>query len=276
MFELPMKDVDRVDVAIEAAKAAGVVLRDGHNRDLRIREKDASRTSIVTSADLKSQEEIVRVIRRACPEDLIIGEEGSDGEDQAQSRWYVDPLDGTTNYAHKLHFCCTSIAYCDATGINVGVVHDPFREDMFVAVRGGGARRNGERIVVSNRSSLRTSLLATQVQSDDPAVLDRYTARLRSFLNAVRAVRSLGAPALALAYVSCGWLDAFCEDNMSPWDTLAGSLLIEEAGGRATTFSGSSRPIDDRSDILATNGRVHQDLLDILRKSTTAIGTGKL
>jgi myo-inositol-1(or 4)-monophosphatase len=114
------------------------------------------------------------------------------------------------------------------------------------------------------------SLLATQVQSDDPAVLDRYTTRLRHFLNAARGVRSLGAPALALAYVSCGWLDAFCEDNMSPWDTLAGALLIEEAGGRTTTFGGYSRPIDDRSDILATNGHVHQHLLDILRKSPSA------
>lgn len=265
-----MKDMKRVDIAIEAAKAAGAVLRDGHNRDLGIREKEASRTSIVTSADLKSQEEIVRVIRRACPEDLIIGEEGSDGDSQMQSRWYVDPLDGTTNYAHKLPFCCTSIAYCDAVGISVGVVHDPFRDDMFVAVRGGGARRNGERIVVSKHSSLRTSLLATQVQSDDPAVLDRYTTRLRSFLNAARAVRSLGAPALALAYASCGWLDAFCEDNMSPWDTLAGTLLIEEAGGRVSDFTGDERPTDRHADILATNGQLHQHLLDILRKNPSA------
>ena len=212
----------------------------------------------------------MRVIRRACPEDLIIGEEGSDGEGQTQSRWYVDPLDGTTNYAHKLPFFCTSIAYCDVVGIGVGVVYDPFREDMFVAVRGGGARCNGERIGVSQHSSLRVSLLATQVQSDDPVVLDHYTTRLHSFLKAVRAVRSLGAPALALAYVSCGWLDAFCEDNMSPWDTLAGTLLVEEAGGRATTFGGYSRPIDDRSDILATNGHLHRDLLDILRQNPSA------
>jgi myo-inositol-1(or 4)-monophosphatase len=260
----------RVDIAIKAAKAAGTVLREGHNRDPEIREKEGSRTSIVTSADLKSQEEIVGVIRRACPDDLIIGEEGSDGEGRTQSRWYVDPLDGTTNYAHKLPFCCTSIAYCDAVGVGVGVVYDPFREDMFVAVRGGGARCNGERIVVSQHSNLRMSLLATQVQSDDPVVLDHYTTRLHNFLKAARAVRSLGAPALALAYVSCGWLDAFCEDNMSPWDTLAGTLLVEEAGGRATTFGGYSRPIDDRSDILATNGHLHQDILDILRQNPSA------
>jgi myo-inositol-1(or 4)-monophosphatase len=234
---------------------------------LRFREKDSSRTSIVTTTDLRSQEAIVRVIRRSCPDDLIIGEEGEDGESHALSRWYVDPLDGTTNYAHRLPFYCTSIAYCDAGGIGIGVVHDPLRNDMFVAVRGGGATRNGERIAVSAHRHLRNSLLSTQVQSDDPAVLDRHAARLRSFLNAARAVRSLGAPALALAYVSCGWLDAFCEDNMSPWDTLAGALLIEEAGGRSTTFGGTPRPFDQRADILATNGHLHEQLIHILSKS---------
>ena len=131
----------------------------------------------------------MRVIRRSCPDDLIIGEEGEDGESQTVSRWYVDPLDGTTNYTHRLPFYCTSIAYCDASGIGIGVVHDPLRNDMFVAVRGGGATRNGERIAVSAQRHLRTSLLSTQVQSDDPAVLDRYAARLRAFLNAARAVR---------------------------------------------------------------------------------------
>jgi hypothetical protein len=106
-----------------------------------------------------------------------------------------------------------------------------------------------------------TSLLSTQVQSDDPTVLDRYTARLRRFLGVARAVRSLGAPALALAYVSCGRFDAFYEDNMSPWDTLAGTLLIEEAGGRVTAFNGMPRPLHRRSDILATNGPLHQQLV---------------
>jgi myo-inositol-1(or 4)-monophosphatase len=263
----PRTNMARVDVAIEAAKAAGSVLRDGHDFDLEVREKDSSRTSIVTTADLRSQEAIVRVIRRSCPDDLIIGEEGEDGESHVLSRWYVDPLDGTTNYAHRLPFYCTSIAYCDAGGIGIGVVHDPLRNDMFVAVRGGGATRNGERIAVSVHRHLRNSLLSTQVQSDDPAVLDRHAARLRSFLNAARAVRSLGAPALALAYVSCGWLDAFCEDNMSPWDTLAGTLLIQEAGGRSTTFGGTPRPLDQRADILATNGHLHEQLIHILSNS---------
>jgi myo-inositol-1(or 4)-monophosphatase len=254
----------RVDVAIEAAKAAGAVLRDIRETNLVVQEKDSSRASIVTAADLRSQQEIVRIIRRSCPNDMIIGEEGNDGESQTPSRWYVDPLDGTTNYAHRLPFYCTSIAHCDTGGVGIGVVHDPLRDDLFVAVRGEGATRNGKRLVVSEQRRLRTSVLSTQVQSDDPVVLDRYAARLRSFLNAARAVRSLGAPALSLAYVSCGWLDAFCEADMNPWDTLAGTLLIEEAGGRATTFDGTPRPLDRRADILASNGHLHDQLIGIL------------
>jgi myo-inositol-1(or 4)-monophosphatase len=254
----------RVDVAIEAAVAGGTVLRGGYDHDLDIREKEASRTSIVTSADLRSQEQIVHIIRRFCPADLIIGEEGNDGDSRQLSRWYVDPLDGTTNYSHRLPFCCVSIAFCDSDGVSLGVVHDPFRNDMFVAVRGGGATHNGQSISVSKTRELRASLLSTQVQSDDATVLDRYAARLRHFLGVARAVRSLGAPALALAYVSCGRFDAFCEDNMSPWDTLAGALLIEEAGGRVTTFGGEPRPLHGRSDILATNGPLHQQLVETI------------
>jgi myo-inositol-1(or 4)-monophosphatase len=259
-------EMQRADVAIEAARAAGAVLLNGRKRALNVQEKDSSRTSIVTEADINSQREIVRIIRRACPDDLIVGEEGSDGDGNATARWYVDPLDGTTNYAHDLPFYCTSIAYCDARGVGVGVVFDPSRNDMFVAVRGQGATHNGEAIGVSRRRELRTSVLATQVQSDDERVLDGYTARLRAFLDVARAVRSLGAPALALAYVACGRLDAFCENDMIPWDTLAGTLLIEEAGGRVSTFSGELRPVGTRTDILASNGHLHDELVELLSR----------
>ena len=130
------------------------------------------------------------MIRRACPDDLIVGEEGSDGKSTSPSRWYVDPLDGTTNYAHRLPFYCVSIAYCDVGGVAIGVVNDPVRGDMFTAVRNGGATLNGRPIAVSANHQLRSSLLATQVQSDDAEILDRYTRRLRTVLGVARAVRS--------------------------------------------------------------------------------------
>jgi myo-inositol-1(or 4)-monophosphatase len=253
--------MQRLEVAIEAAKLAGAVIRHSEGAELDIKEKDSSRTSIVTAADLRSQREVIHAIRQSFPHDLIVGEEGSDGPSTSPSRWYVDPLDGTTNYAHRLPFYCVSIAYCDADGVAIGVVYDPVRNEIFAATRDGGATLNGRPIVVSANAQLRSSLMSTQVQSDDAKVLDRYTSRLRTFLGVARAVRSLGAPALALAYVACGRLDAFFEAEMSPWDTLAGTLLIEEAGGLVTTFAGVHRPTDHAADILATNGRLHDDIL---------------
>lgn len=253
-----------LDVAIEAARAAGAVLQEGRQRKLEICEKDASRTSIVTEADLRSQEAIVRVIRGVYPEDAVIGEEGTEGDKGADSVWFVDPLDGTTNYSHGLPFYCVSIAHCDAQGVAHGVIYDPFHENLFVAARGGGATHNGYPVAVSSTLELRTSLLSTQVQSDDPIMLDRYASRSRRFVAAARAVRALGAPALALAYVACGWLDAFCEPDMNPWDTLAGTLLIQEAGGRVTTFTGTTRPLAERTDILGSNGLLHMKVLSLL------------
>ena len=138
----------RVDVAIEAAKLAGSVIRGNTGADLNIQEKDSSRTSIVTAADLRSQQEVIRNIRRASPHDLIVGEEGRDGNSTSPSRWYVDPLDGTTNYAHRLPFYCVSIAYCDADGVATGVIYDPVRNEMFTAIRDGGATLNGCPIMV--------------------------------------------------------------------------------------------------------------------------------
>ena len=142
--------MNRIEVAIEAAKTAGAVIRSNNGVDLNIQEKGSSRTSIVTAADQLSQREVIRTIRRAFPHDLIVGEEGSDG--RKTSLWYVDPLDGTTNYAHRLPFYCVSIAYCDPHGIATGVIYDPVRNEMFTAVRDCGATLNGRPITVSASS----------------------------------------------------------------------------------------------------------------------------
>lgn len=257
-----------LDVAVEAARAAGAVLLEGRERELEIHEKDGSRTSIVTWADLRSQEEVVRVLRAAYPEHAVVGEEGPAGDPGATHVWFVDPLDGTTNYAHGFPFYCVSVALRDPGGIALGVVYDPFHEDLFVATRGGGATHNGRPLAVSRIRDLRGSLLATHVQSDDPSVLDRYARRARRFVGVARDHRATGAPALVLAYVACGRLDGFCEEQMSPWDTLAGTLLVEEAGGRVTTFDGASRPLDGHSDILASNGPLHDRLLELLEPET--------
>lgn len=256
-----------LEIAVAAARAGGAVLLESlGRRDLEPVEKDGSRTSIVTWADLRSQEAIVDVIHAAFPGDLVVGEEGIVGRTDGGAVWYVDPLDGTTNYAHGLPFFCVSVARCDAAGVTAAAVYDPFREDLFVATRGGGARHNDQPISVSSVADLRESLLSTQVQSDDSAALDLYARHVRRLVAAARAHRALGAPALALAYVARGWLDAFCEPGMRPWDTLAGTLLIEEAGGRVTTFTGATRPLDGTADILGSNGALHEQLLALLTR----------
>ena len=255
-------------VAAQAARVGGAVLRSALGRDLETAEKDGSRSSIVTWADLRAQEEIVRVISTAFPDHAIVGEEGNAGAAASEHVWYVDPVDGTTNYSHGLPQYCVSIALRDPEGIAVGVVYDPWRDDLFAATRDGVATHNGRTLRVAATAELRESLLSTQVQSDDPAVWERYLRRVRGFLGVGRAVRSLGSPALAMAYVARGWLDCFCEENMSPWDTLAGALLVERAGGRVTTFAGEPRPLDAPADVLASNGRLHAALVSLLTPVT--------
>lgn len=252
------------EVAMDAARAAAAILQQGLERDISISEKEESRSSIVTWADLRAQEEIVRVVSAAFPDHAIVGEEGLAGEEGGDFVWYVDPLDGTTNYSHHLPLYCVSLALCDSEGVALGLVLDPWRDDLFLATRGEAATHNGRKMSVATTRELRGSLLSTQVQSDDPAFWERYLERARAFLSVGRAVRSLGSPALAMAYVARGWLDCFCEEAMSPWDTLAGTLLVECAGGRVTDFEGSDRPADRHCDVLASNGGLHDELVALL------------
>jgi myo-inositol-1(or 4)-monophosphatase len=261
-----------LEVAIEAARAAAAVLREGRTRAVEAREKDGSPTSIVTWADLRSQEEIARVILDRNPGDAVVGEEGTSGDPSGRHVWYVDPVDGTTNYAHGFPHYCVSIAFRDAEGVALGVVYDPERDDLFVAARDGEPTHNGSPMRVSKVGELRRALLSTQVQSDDPEEMDRYAARVRRFAGAARASRSLGSPALSLAYVARGWLDAFCEPRLAPWDTLAGALMVERAGGRVTTFDGSPRPSDRRVSIAASNARLHSGLLELLYPEAAEAG----
>lgn len=257
-----------VDVALEAATAASAVLAQGLERQLDVREKGADRSSIVTWADLRSQEAIVGVIERAFPDHVIRGEEGNAGAGAGAVSWYVDPVDGTTNYSHGLPYYCVSIAAADTDGIAAGVILDPVRNDIFVATRDGDATHNGERMQVSATAELRSALMSTQVQSDDPEMWERYLDRARALLGVGRAVRSLGSPALAMAYVARGWLDCFCEESMAPWDTLAGTLLVERAGGVVTDFEGSGRPVDGTTDVLASNRLLHDDFASLLSPGT--------
>jgi myo-inositol-1(or 4)-monophosphatase len=214
---------------------------------------------LVTKADRTSEKLIVEQIRRRWPDHDLIGEEGSRTETGSDFRWYVDPLDGTTNFAHDYPVFCVSLALEYRNERIAGVIYDPNRNEMFAAEKGSGARMNSASIHVSRTPRLQESLLATGFPSHkrhkNPNIHFYHQLTLRS-----HGVRRAGSAALDLCYVACGRYDAFWEFNLNPWDTAAGALIVQEAGGKVTDFSGQPFSIDSRQ-VLASNALLHQELL---------------
>ncbi|MGA3318293.1 MAG: inositol monophosphatase family protein [Candidatus Korobacteraceae bacterium] len=220
---------------------------------------------LVTEADRASEKMIVERLRSRWPEHGVVGEEGARSGPGADYRWYVDPLDGTTNFAHGYPVFCVSIGLVrNATGekneqLEVGVLYDPTRDEMFSAARGHGATLNGKPIHVSKTKRLAESILGTGFPSHkrhkNPNIHFYHQITLRS-----HGLRRAGSAALDLANVACGRYDGFWEFNLNPWDTAAGALLVQEAGGRVTRFDGAPFRLDSR-EVLATNGLIHQELI---------------
>lgn len=271
-------------VAESAARAGGAVLmRWLGDDDLHVAYKDA-RANLVTVADQQSQEAVTREILAAFPGHVIIGEEGtagnagpSGGTDDAprgypvrppggyEHEWYVDPLDGTTNYTHGLPFFCVSVALRAAGATVAGVVYDPLHDELFSAAPGAGAFRNGIALRASATARLERSLVVAQAQSVDPAEIRAYAVLVERLMHVAGGVRSLGSPALTLCAIAAGRLEAYCEYAMDAWDIAAGQLILEEAGGRLTTFTGAPHTSADRADVVATNGLIHDELITALK-----------
>jgi myo-inositol-1(or 4)-monophosphatase len=242
------------------------VLVDGLGRPMKVGRKN-ERTSLVTAVDLAAQAEIVRVIGGHYPEHTIVGEEGTGGTADGDCTWLVDPLDGTSNYAHGVPLACTSIAVIDADGLAAGAIFEPFRGELFTTVRGGGAWLGDERLLVSETATLDRALVCTGVQCDDEAATVGFGRRIVELVGHCRAVRCLGSPALCLAYVAAGRIDAFLEaDSTYAWDLAAGALMISEAGGQIEDLGGG--PVNlgaGVADVLATNGQIHDALAALVR-----------
>jgi myo-inositol-1(or 4)-monophosphatase len=257
-------------VAEAAARAGGAVLKARRLERLDVEYKDA-RANLVTVADRESQAAIADVILTAFPGHAIDGEEGTAGNFDASDVWYVDPLDGTTNFTHGLPFCCVSVAL-RSSGIPgggdatvAGAVYDPLRDEMFVAARGGGATLNGVPAGVSDVTRLDRALVVAQAQTVDPDEIRAYALLVERLMSVAGGVRSLGSPALTLCYIAAGRLDAYCEYAMDAWDILAGQLILAEAGGLLTLFGGQPHVTADRADVVASNGYIHPALIDVLR-----------
>ena len=252
-------------VAEEAARAGGkVVLSRLHDSGLQVAYKDG-RANIVTDADTESQRAICAVIAGKFPDHAIIGEEGAAGDGSSGHAWYVDPLDGTTNYAHGLPFFCVSVALRSHGTTVAGAVFDPLRDELFSAARSEGAFVNGAPLRASAVARLDRSLVVAQAQTVDEGEIRAYAALVGRLMRVAGGVRSLGSPALALCAIAAGRLEAYCEYSMDAWDILAGQLILQEAGGRLTTFSGVPHTTVERTDIVATNGHIHDELITALK-----------
>ena len=223
------------DIAVRAALDAGAILRGRLSQTREVAYKGV--IDLVTDADRASEALISDRIKGAFPEHGFLGEEGTRGASDAEFGWVVDPLDGTTNYAHAYPHFAVSIGLERRGTVVLGVVYDPMRDELFVAERGAGATLNGARIQTTQEDDLLRSLLATGFPYD-PSTRGEALAIWGRLMDACQGVRRDGAAALNLAWVAAGRLDGFYERNLKPWDMAAGSLLVEEAGGRVSTYDG--------------------------------------
>jgi len=240
------------------AREAGALLMGHFARHVTIEYK--GEVDLVTIADRSSEELIVSRLRERWPEHGIVAEEGTRSDTGAEYRWYVDPLDGTTNFAHGYPVFCISIALARQDGqLEVGLLYDPTRDEMFAAERGLGATLNGQPMHVSKTQRLCESLLGTGFPSHkrhkNPNIHFYQQLTLRS-----HGVRRAGSAALDLGCVACGRYDGFWEFNLNPWDTGAGVLLVQEAGGVVTRFDGAPFRLDSR-EVLGSNGLIHDELI---------------
>jgi len=248
-----------LEAALSAAKDAGEVLRKGFGRQHSVRYK--GEVDIVTEVDEQAEQVIREILLGAFPAYGMLAEEGGALASEAEARWIVDPLDGTTNYAHGLSLFCVSIALERAGKVVLGVVHDLMREETYVAERGGGATLNGEPIRVSDTEELIQALIATGFPYDRPKIpeaLDLFG----HFAAITRGMRRLGSTALDLCYVAAGRLDGYYERGIWAWDIAAGGLILEKAGGKVTDYRGGMLDLEGRQ-IVASNGALHAAMMKL-------------
>ena len=249
-----------------------------------------SLTSPVTHIDMMSERAVIGLIRRRFPDHGFLAEESSylnevtiatrrrlatglcmtdrktaKDAKRAGYRWIIDPLDGTVNFVHGIPQSCVSIAVEKGGRVLAGGVYDPQRDELFLAKRGGGATMNGRRIRVSTRAPLQRSLLMTGFPYDHQARAGFYLAFLEPFLRRSMDLRRFGSAALDLSWIACGRIEGYWEFHLNPWDIAAGWLLVEEAGGKVTDFRGQSMDVDHPTETMASNGRIHAEMLQVMK-----------
>ena len=250
-----------LETAVEIAREAGALLATYFERRVRFELK--GEFDLVTEADRASEKLVVERLRTHFPSHGIVAEEGGGHESASEYRWYVDPLDGTTNFAHGFPIFNVTLGLYRAGEAVAGVVYDPIRQEMFSAERGAGAYLNGKRIRVSSARNLGESLASTgfpsRKRNQDVNIHFYYQVAMAS-----HGVRRTGSAAIDLAYVASGRLDFFWEFGLMPWDMAAGVLLVQEAGGRVSDMHGAAHDINTSAHVLADNGALHEPVVEFL------------
>ncbi|MCS6871378.1 MAG: inositol monophosphatase family protein [Anaerolineae bacterium] len=247
-----------------ARRAAELLLTYFRNPKLKVQHKSA--TDLVTEADRRSESIITEMLLSAYPDHAVIGEEnGKQGNLTAEYHWHVDPLDGTTNFARGIPYFAVSIALSDSHNVPlVGVVYDPVHDECFKALRGSGARLGRRKLRVSKTRKLVDALVASGFPHDRHINPDNNTEEWSCFVARTQSVRRLGSAALELCYVAAGRLDGYWEARVHTWDVLAGILMVEESGGKLSNYRGASEGVYNGAQVVASNGRIHEEMLEVL------------
>lgn len=245
-------------------QAGDILLKGFRSQDLSISYK--SRTNLVTNIDRESEDFLYTRINKRFPQHTIIAEEGSRHDTDNDLLWYVDPLDATNNYAHGIPFFCISIGVFSRKQdcVIVGVVYDPIHKELFHAVKGEGAMCNDTKMSVSHTDDIGISVVASGFPYEKENPQKNNVEQFTRFLPRVQGFRRLGSAAMDLCYCAAGRIDGFWEPMLQPWDMAAGSLIVEEAGGKVTRYNGEKFD-PDFPEILASNGKIHNQMIDILK-----------
>lgn len=254
----------RLQLAIEAAKTAGDMLRTGYGKSCTVNNKEG-RHNLVTEYDLRCEKLIIEMLQAKDPDASILAEESGHSTKSSNHMWIIDPLDGTVNFAHHIPFFCTSIAYAESNDVKLGVIYNPLTDELFTAEQGKGAFLNGHRLQVTQNTSLDEVMTATgfpYCTNENPRkCIDHFA----NFCHQGLPIRLLGSAALHLAYVAAGRLDAFWEVLLNAWDYAAGMLMVTEAGGMATRYDGTPLCDWQEGTTLATNKHLHTYFQEALK-----------
>ncbi|MCP4747120.1 MAG: inositol monophosphatase [Desulfobacteraceae bacterium] len=257
-------DLNRImQIGTRAAYKAGDVLKHYLGKIESVTKKGS--IDLVTVADTTAEKIIISTIRDVFPDHSILAEESGKHNGGNENRWIIDPLDGTTNFTHQFPTFCVSIGFASNGKMAAGIVFNPVNGELFTAIKGNGALLNNLPIQVSNTNQINDSLLATGFPYDVRTKVHSVMNRLSQCIMASRGIRRMGSAALDLCYVACGRLDGFWEEGLKPWDMAAGAIIVQEAGGMVTNYSGTVFDINQK-DTAASNSHIHSQLLGLLKK----------